>query len=182
MKNIFFVYTRDTTCIYSVHIFLYVQTHEKNRKRIFEILVNPKNKRIIIIISDGSYSFSFFLFFTFYLFIFYFLLLFFFLTISTFEFFNAARLFGNWKLRRNNVIFVIYNALLGCCVLKLYKIVLSIFIDSFFYNRRRNLIFRLSMLHFRFEEDRDISIRIIFRFVVGTSREKYPNHEYVSVN
>lgn len=38
------------------------------------------------------------------------------------------------------------------------------------FNRRRNLIFRLSMLHFRFEEDRDVSIRIIFRFVVERTK------------
>lgn len=151
------------SCIHNrVYIFLY----EKN-------LLKKKKKKNYF----GWFFFFFFLYFFIYFLFFLFIYSLFFtrITISTFEFFNAARfLFFFSEIGNSDVILVIYiyNALLGLVFLSFIKL-FSLYIHwLFFFNRRRNLVFRLSMLHFRFEEGSDVSVRISsFDFVAGRTEE-----------
>lgn len=156
MKNISFVYTQS--CIY---IFIRKELVKKKKKNYF-----------------GWFFFFFFLYFFIYFLFFLFIYSLFFtrITISTFEFFNAARFlfFFFSEIGNSDVILVIYiyNALLGLVFLSFIKL-FSLYIHwLFFFNRRRNLVFRLSMLHFRFEEGSDVSVRISsFDFVAGRTEE-----------
>lgn len=157
MKNISFVYTQS--CIY---IFIRKElVKKKKKKELFRMVL-----------------FLFFFIFFYLLFIFFIHLFTFFYEDNNIDFriFQRCEIsfffFGNWKLRRNTRNIYIYNALLGLVFLSFIKL-FSLYIHwLFFFNRRRNLVFRLSMLHFRFEEGSDVSVRISsFDFVAGRTEE-----------
>lgn len=161
------------SCIHNrVYIFLY----EKN-------LLKKKKKRII---SDGSFSFFLYFFIYFLFFLFIYSLFFTRITISTFEFFNAARfLFFFSEIGNSDVILVIYiyNALLGLVFLSFIKL-FSLYIHWLFFSiEEETWYFDCQCCTFDLKRDPTFPfvshLSISLRDEQKRIREEYPNRGYV---
>lgn len=167
MKNISFVYTQS--CIY---IFIRKELVKKKKKKNY----------------FGWFFFFFFLYFFIYFLFFLFIYSLFFtrITISTFEFFNAARfLFFFSEIGNSDVILVIYiyNALLGLVFLSFIKL-FSLYIHWLFFSiEEETWYFDCQCCTFDLKRDPTFPfvshLSISLRDEQKRIREEYPNRGYV---